>query len=1745
MTNSPNVFCQSAGPSRRRRLALSVSLAACVVVVTTARAGDLYTENFNSYSSANATSTQVTTGLTVAFSGTVTGWNRAGDGAIHAVRLATGNWAPMFYDGGNNNIITTASTIAGANTTNATYRVTFQVAPGVYANASQATTASDAVILSLLTSNSSSTLASGTFFPGAFANSASSGSLAFQTATFDYQGTGSDAGAINLRFAANNPGAQRFGGTVDNVILQTTARWNNGTSGNWSTGSNWLSGAAPVNTDLVLIGGTAGGTCTNDLSSLSAAGIEFVSGAGSFTVSGSAITLSGSNIYNGVTNASTSAQTLALNLVLGGTTRTFNSVGRLTVSGDISDGATSAGLTKTGAGTVVLAGTNTYTGTTAITAGALSISSTGALPGWNTTGRVSVASGASLLIGNSVDPSVIATLASSGSFAAGSFLGFDVAAGDRTVSTTLAGGFTLTSQGGNVLTLSGSNSYTGGTQVTGRMLLANGNALGTGTATVAGGVLDLGNQTIANAVALTSGTLTGGAFEASRLTPTAGTVSATLVGGALTKSTAGTVVLTTSNSYSGGTQLTAGTLSFAANALGSGSVTVSNAALRWASGNTQDVSPRLVLVNSTTATLDTNGNNVALATGFGSSSSAAVVKAGNGTLTLSASNSYTGGTRLDAGSVSFVSGGLGTSGAVIMNGNNTTLQWASGNTQDISAGGRLTLTNGANANFDTNGNDVTLATPFALNSGSDGGFAKLGAGTLTLTASNTYTGYTSVNAGTLEFANNALGTTGRVYVSGGSLRWATGNTQDISSRLWFTSGSTSTFDTNGNNVTFATGVGGTTSGILAKSGGGTLTLSASNSYTGGTLVNAGTILLGNARSLGTGTATIQGGVLDLNSQSITNAVVLTSGTLAGGSFEASQLTPTAGTVSATLSGGTLTKSTAGTVVLTASNSHTGGTRVNAGTLSFVTNALGSGTVTVSGGTLQWAAGNTQDVSSRVALVNATTATFDTNGNDVTFGSSIGGATTASVVKAGNGSLTLSASNTFTGNTTVSAGVLALSGSGKIYGGVNNGTAVVTVSSGAVLEFDKWDSGFADWGKGSFGQLFFSANQLVVNGGTLRNTLSNSSLAPAAGDGRAFTIGALGATLESTAGQTWYVNEDSRSYPLASNGGLLTLGGAGNGEMKKVVPGTGGVAMAGSGTWTLSAANTYSGNTSISAGTLQIGGTGVLGNGSYAGAIANAGTLAVATSRNQTLGGAISGVGSLAKSGAGVLTLSGSNFYTGGTQVMAGTVEFANGGLGGSGTIAMGGGGLRWASGNTQDVSSRLALVNATTATFDTNGNNAQFGSSVGGATTAAFVKAGAGTLTLSASNTWTGNTTVSAGVLAISGGGKIYSGTTNQLAVVTVNSGAVLEFDKWDSGFADWGKGSFGQLTFNALRLVVNGGTLRNTLSNSSLAPAANDGRVFTVGALGATLESTAGQTWYVNSDSRFGSLASNGGLLTLGGAGDGDMKNIVPGTGGLSKVGSGTWSLSAANTYSGATTINAGRLLVAAAGQINSTSGITLDGMGAELKYNSATALTRPISFSGSGGTLSGTGVIGSALALGTNAILSPGNSPGILTGTGGVAWNPGGTYAWEMNALSGTAGTNWDLLAVTAGGLDLSSLSTSNRFTLDLITLTGSNSAGPLDIGYVAGSTYEFLIASYNSLSVPGSFSTAANSDLTGLFTISLGNWQGTKPSLSDMSVKVNSTGTGLALVIVPEPGAVALAGIGVVIAGLVALRSRRRAS
>jgi autotransporter-associated beta strand protein len=257
-----------------------------------------------------------------------------------------------------------------------------------------------------------------------------------------------------------------------------------------------------------------------------------------------------------------------------------------------------------------------------------------------------------------------------------------------------------------------------------------------------------------------------------------------------------------------------------------------------------------------------------------------------------------------------------------------------------------------------------------------------------------------------------------------------------------------------------------------------------------------------------------------------------------------------------------------------------------------------------------------------------------------------------LLKGGTGKLTLTATNTYRGETRIRKGTLSVTGSAKLYTYQGYSGGLVYIHPGATLELQSWGSG-----TGNLGQLGYSRNCVVIDGGTLRYVGTSNSHTYAI-DGPGFTIGGNGARLEcASAGQTWFINYDNREdFYIQSNGGTLTLTGAGNGQIDKNIPGSGGLSKRGSGTWTLGGANSYSGATEIREGTLAVSGSGCLGSGVYAGSITNSGTLLYSSSVTQTLSGVISGTGTVTQAGSGTLILGGTNTYSGATVVNSGTLK---------------------------------------------------------------------------------------------------------------------------------------------------------------------------------------------------------------------------------------------------------------------------------------------------------------------------------------------------------------------------------------------------------------------------------------------------------------------------------------------------------
>ncbi len=170
----------------------------------------IYSENFDAIAG-TFNGVQYQSGNALAANANLTGWSKAGAGAIHAVNHdGAGDLAPMLW-GGSPNILTLNAAIAGSNVGGTFYTVAFDASPSVYQAGSQASTAADGVLVEVLRGDNS-VLASHTTLVTAWA-----GNMAFAADSFQYTGDGT--GDIRLRLTPVNPSNSRFGAGVDNLTL--------------------------------------------------------------------------------------------------------------------------------------------------------------------------------------------------------------------------------------------------------------------------------------------------------------------------------------------------------------------------------------------------------------------------------------------------------------------------------------------------------------------------------------------------------------------------------------------------------------------------------------------------------------------------------------------------------------------------------------------------------------------------------------------------------------------------------------------------------------------------------------------------------------------------------------------------------------------------------------------------------------------------------------------------------------------------------------------------------------------------------------------------------------------------------------------------------------------------------------------------------------------------------------------------------------------------------------------------------------------------------------------------------------------------------------------------------------------------------------------------------------------------------------------------------------------------------------
>jgi len=464
---------------------------------------------------------------------------------------------------------------------------------------------------------------------------------------------------------------------------------------------------------------------------------------------------------------------------------TISSVIGPLVTGVIQNSATSR---------MVLTGENTYAGNTTVSAGALVITTPAALPGFDTPGRYSVAPGAALSVVNAVTDADVAAILGTGNIAAGGAIGFDTAAGDREYAAAIAdpaaGGLGLVKQGANTLTLSGVNTYTGTTRVDeGALLIASTAALpGFGTpgrySVATGAALSVVNAVTDADVAAILGTGNIAAGGAIGFNTTAGdreyaaAIADPPAGGlGLVKQGANTLTLSGVNTYTGTTRVAEGAL-----------VIASTAALPgWDTPGRYSVEPgaALAVVNAVTdadvATILGTGNiGAGGAIGFdttaGDRTYAAVItdppggglglfKLGGNTLTLAVPNTFTGPTRSVAGTLAVADAlALGSTTLDMAAADSGAVTFSQDSTLGGLAGSRDLDLGGRSISVGTNNQNTAYSGNL-----SNGSLTKIGTGVLTLSGTNTYAAGTTVLEGTLAIASAAalpgFDTPGRYSVS--------------------------------------------------------------------------------------------------------------------------------------------------------------------------------------------------------------------------------------------------------------------------------------------------------------------------------------------------------------------------------------------------------------------------------------------------------------------------------------------------------------------------------------------------------------------------------------------------------------------------------------------------------------------------------------------------------------------------------------------------------------------------------------------------------------------------------------------------------------------------------------------------------------------------------------------------------------------------------------------------------------------
>jgi autotransporter-associated beta strand protein len=605
------------------------------------------------------------------------------------------------------------------------------------------------------------------------------------TNTFVVSASASPGGQVLTVTVTDANSLSGSGGATLNIIT-TTEVWNGLGGGNWSDKTDWVSGYAPaLSGDALIFAGTVGLIPSMD-NNYSVTSLTFAGGAGSFAIGTPSYSLA--ITAGGVTNDSANVETLNVPVTLAAVPQTLNAAagdlilgqnldngGNLltvtdgghntTLGGAVSD---TGGLTKTGTGTLTLGGANSYAGTTTVNGGTVVVNGTGAISTYTSQVIVGNASnnavlnisGGTVEANDAINPAVaIGNVAgasgflfmSSGSLecgsgefhigqASGAYGAFDLSGGTVTVGDLspadayfVVGGAYGNSASEGVFNMSGGALYDGAQEFS----IAN-IAGAIGVVNVSGGTLNdnLGihvgdrgtgilNVSGSAAVNLTGGPLQ---FGLSGYT-TAGTVS--LLGGTLTANYVGVAGTSVSRlNFNGGTLMA-----------GTGTAT-------FLQGLTA------ATIYSGGAVIDDGGNAITIAQPL-------LAPTGNG---LGSIPVATGGAGYLDTPIVTITGGGGVGAVAVANivggavANITILSPGTGYTSAPT----VTLFGGGYSSAATLGT-ATLAV------NTSGGLTKQNSGTLTLSGANTYSGDTTVNAGTLEIVQPVIATNSTVAVASGAV----------------------------------------------------------------------------------------------------------------------------------------------------------------------------------------------------------------------------------------------------------------------------------------------------------------------------------------------------------------------------------------------------------------------------------------------------------------------------------------------------------------------------------------------------------------------------------------------------------------------------------------------------------------------------------------------------------------------------------------------------------------------------------------------------------------------------------------------------------------------------------------------------------------------------------------------------------------------------------------------------------------